>query len=102
MGGLGQGLLAVFRVLCYGALVFVLAGFGSLILVSVLDVCPVLNEGGIRCNTPLYQSIAEFGVTAMLLTVFTGLPGLLAMGGAFFLFRGILRWARGRRAPSSS
>lgn len=87
----------VLRVVCYVALAIVVSGIGAMVLVSMLDVCPTLHEGGISCNAPIYQHIAEFGMTVLLLTVFTGFPALLAIGGIVFLARDIAHWRRRRR-----
>ncbi len=93
------GILAFFvlRLVCYVALAIVVCGIGAMVLVSMLDVCPTLHEGGINCNAPFYQHIAEFGMTVLLLTVFTGFPALLAIGGIVFLARDIAHWRRRRR-----
>jgi hypothetical protein len=41
--------------------------------------------------TPLFDRVAQFSVAVVLLSVFTGLPALLALFGLFFLMREILR-----------
>lgn len=90
----------VLRLVCYVALAIVVCGIGAMVLVSMLDVCPTLHEGGISCNEPVYQHLAEFGMTVLLLTVFTGFPALLAIGGIIFLARDIAHWRRRRRQPA--
>ncbi len=97
------GLLALFvlRLVCYVALAIVVCGIGAMVLVSIMDVCPTLHEGGIKCNEPIYQHLAEFGMTVLLVTVFTGFPALLAIGGIVFLARDIARWRRRRSAAAS-
>ena len=75
----------LFRLICYLALVLVVSGVGSLILVSKLDVCPTLNESQIQCITPFYESLGNYGMGVTLITVFTGLPGILAIVGLIFL-----------------
>lgn len=95
-----KALAAVFffllRLICYVMLAIVIVGIGSMVLVSVLDVCPTLHEGGISCNAPLYQHLAEFGMAVLLVTVFTGFPGLFAIGGLIFLAKDIAAWRRRR------
>ena len=84
----------LFKFVSYLALLIVAAGIASLVLVFKLDVCPRLDEGGITCVTPFYEQIASFGVGVALATVFTGLPGLLAIAGVVFLVRDLLSLAR--------
>ncbi|WP_421856992.1 hypothetical protein [Oricola sp.] len=81
----------LFRWLCYAALAYVVAGFGSLILLSLMDVCPRLDTGAIECVSETYTSIAKFGMGAALISVFTGLPLLLALLGLFFLLRWLVK-----------
>lgn len=90
----------VLRLVCYVTLAIVVCGIGAMVLVSMLDVCPTLHEGGINCNAPVYQHLAEFGMTVLLVTVFTGFPALLAIGGIVFLARDIAHWRRRRRQPA--
>jgi len=90
--------LLVFKLICYLALLAVLAGIASLVFVSTMDVCPRLDEGDIACTNPFYESLASFGMVVVLATVFTGLPGLLALGGVVFLIRDLLNLRR-RSAP---
>jgi hypothetical protein len=87
-------LLFILKLPCYLALLIVLAGIASLVLVSVLDVCPMLNEGGISCATPFFESIATFGMTIVVMTAFTLWPALLAMGGLVFLIWDLLHLRR--------
>jgi len=86
-----------FRWLCYASLVVVLGGFLGAMLLSGLDLCPTFNEGGISCISPFYERLATWSMTVMLLTVFTGLPGLLAIAGAVQLIVRAVRWRRHRR-----
>lgn len=90
------------RLICYVMLAVVIVGVGSLVLVSVLDVCPTLHEGGISCNEPLYQHLAEFGMAVLLVTVFTGFPALFAIGGLIFLAKDIAAWRRRRSAGEAA
>lgn len=106
MRGVGHVLKIVLRLACYAGLAFVVAGFGALVLLSLLGLCPTLNEGNIRCISPGATSLAEFGMTVMLLTVFTGFPALLAMGGLVYLVldtgKLIKRWRGPATVPGQS
>ncbi|MCW2306767.1 hypothetical protein [Rhodobium gokarnense] len=82
------------KIASIAALILVVAGIGSLVAVTMLDACPTLNEGAIRCTSGTAQGFAEFGMTVLLLTVFTGIPGLLAVIGLGFLVRDLMRWRR--------
>jgi hypothetical protein len=87
--------LTGFKIVCYLALACELAAFGSLTALHSLGVCPTINEGGIECTAPAYESIASFGVMVVLMTVFTGVPGLLAIAGIVFLILWLVRrWRR--------
>lgn len=74
----------ILRVICYLALVIVLAGFVSLVGPFVLDLCREAGGGQIACDAPIYRSLYEFGFTVVMMSVFTGLPALLALGGVCF------------------
>lgn len=100
MKTIGTIALFVLRLVCYVALAIVVCGVGAMVFVSMLDVCPTLHEGGISCNAPVYQHLAEFGMTVLLVTVFTGFPALLAIGGIVFLARDIAHWRRRRQQPA--
>ncbi len=86
------------RIFCHLGLAFVLSGLAAMIIVSGLGVCPRFDEGAISCTTSFYTGVAQFAMTVMLLTVFTGLPALLALGGAVFLVIDLRRWWRRRAA----
>lgn len=89
----GKVLWVILKVMCYGALAFVVVGFISLVAPSMLGLCDEPVGTTIKCSDPLYRSIFEFGFTVVMLTVFTGLPGLLALGGVGFLIRDVF-WRR--------
>ena len=61
------------------------AGFAVLAVLGALDICPRLDEGGISCVSPAFEVIASIAMAIVLLSVFMGLPGLLALGGLIFL-----------------
>ncbi len=85
----------LFELVCYAALVFVLSGIVALIYVQAGGLCPRFDTGSVSCVTPQAKSIANWAMTVLLLTVFTGFPGLLAIAGVIFGLKRIGRW-RGR------
>src|SRR5258708_12827831 len=73
-----------------------IAGLGVLAFLGVLDICPRLDEGGISCVSPVFEVIASIAMAIVLLSVFMGLPALLALGGLIFLAFDLLRrWRKG-------
>ncbi|MGI9412749.1 MAG: hypothetical protein ACR2PM_03730 [Hyphomicrobiales bacterium] len=87
----GEIAYLVFRLICYGALIVVVTGIAIMVALSVLDLCPRLDTGSVSCNTPFQEELATVAMGIMLVTVFTGIPTLLALAGAFFLIRGLYR-----------
>jgi hypothetical protein len=81
----------VLRSLCYLAFGFLLAGLGTLAFIDASGMCTQLGASAVACLTPLFDRVAQFSVAVVLLSVFTGLPALLALFGLFFLMREILR-----------
>ena len=86
------------RIFCYLGLAFVLSGIAAMIIVSGLGVCPRFDEGAVSCTTSFYTGAAQYAMIVMLLTVFTGVPALLALGGAVILVMDLRRWWRRRAA----
>ena len=78
----------ILRVVCYLALAIVAAGIISLSGVFALDLCKQ-SGGTVTCSDPFYRKMYEFGFTVVLMSVFTGLPALLAIGGLVFAVRDI-------------
>ena len=87
--------LLVSRVICYAALTIVLAGAFSLFAPFLLDLCKVIRMSGkpflsssnqtggtIKCTAPFYRSMFEFGFTIVMMSVYTGLPAILACAWA--------------------
>jgi hypothetical protein len=93
---MGRTLLRILKIICYVALGALLAGFGALAVLGVLDVCPRLDEGAISCVSPAFEVIASTAMAIVLLSVFMGLPALLALGGLIFLAFDLLRRWRKR------
>ena len=75
----------------YAGLAFVATGIAAMVYASSGGRCPQFSTGGIKCVTPFAQSIAEYGFTVALLTVFTGIPLLLAFTGIGFIIWRIIR-----------
>lgn len=100
MKSFGSVLFLLFRLLCYVALVVVVAGFGAMIILTSTGVCPQLGTGGVTCATPFYQNLGEFSLAVMLVSVFTGFPLLLAFTGVFFAIRSFFLWRKSRSMPS--
>ena len=80
-------LFLVFRVVCYGALATVLLGLFGLIVFSQPEVCSSFSTGAISCKTPALEELAKLTMGLLLVSVFTGLPVLLALIGLFFAVR---------------
>ena len=93
-GGIKRIFSILLRLICYPALLFVGAGIGTLIVLSVSGLCPRLDTGGVTCTTEAAKTMANFGFSVVLLTVFTGIPGLLAIGGVIFAIKDVLRLVR--------
>ena len=89
----GQVIWMIIKVICYVALAVVLAGVISLFAPPMLELCSPLGGGTVKCTAPIYRSFYEFGFTVVMLTVFTGIPGLLALAGLVFLIRDVF-WRR--------
>ena len=90
---MGRTLLRVLKIICYVALGALLAGYAVLAFLGVLEICPRL--GGISCVSPVFEVIASIAMAVVLLSVFMGLPALLALGGLIFLAFDLLwRWRK--------
>jgi len=75
------------RIVCYPALVVVLAAGLALIFVSLNGQCPSISEIGVTCVTALSQYAADFGLGVVGFALNTGFPIVLALGGLIFLMR---------------
>jgi len=92
---IGRAAWWIVRVVCYGALILVVAGAISLFAPFLLDLCAQPSGGTVTCADPFYRSIYEFGFTVVLMSVFTGAPALLAFAGLVFLIKDIFWQRRG-------
>jgi hypothetical protein len=83
------------RFVCYAALAVVASGIAALVYVVKMGGCPRLDEGSVECISPFYEAVGGYGMSVVMATVFTGLPGILALAGLVMLIRGIWwRWGR--------
>jgi len=89
-------LMGLLRLACYLGLVFVLSGL--LAGLAAQGHCPRFDSGAVRCDSASFQSLAEWAMSVILLSVFTGVPLLLALGGLVFALIDARRWWRRRRA----
>lgn len=88
------------RVLCYASLAVVVWAFVTVQWLLGGD-CPTIHTGAVICNTPEAQETANTALGVILVTVFTGVPALLALGGLVFLVKDLWRLVRGKRDPAA-
>ncbi len=94
---MGKVLFLILRIVCYLALVLVLSSIVALVVAMTFGECAQGSGGGIDCTSSLAQGVVDAAFGMLLLSVFTGFPALLALGGIFFLIRAIaLKNARSR------
>ena len=72
------------RIACYAGLLLVAAGFAALYVAH--GDCPRLDTGAVICNTAAAQDLGNFALSVMLISFFTGVPLVLALGGLIYLF----------------
>lgn len=77
----------LFKTLCYLALIIVITGGAALFLPFIFDLCQNQSGGTVGCDAPIYRSIYEYGFTIVMMSVFTGIPILLALIGLVLLIR---------------
>lgn len=87
--------VGLLRVLCYLGLVFVLSGVAA--WAAAQGHCPRFDSGAVSCDSAEMQNLAEWAMSVILISVFTGVPLLLALGGLIFAMIDGLRWWRRRR-----
>lgn len=83
--------LSIFKWICYAALIVVAGGFLGMLVLSAGDFCSSLSTGSIKCGSETAQSLAELSFGIVLITIFTGIPGLLALGGVIFAIIALFR-----------
>jgi hypothetical protein len=86
------------RLICYPALVIVFAAGLALTVVKVNGQCPPMGDFAVTCATKFSERLANFGLTVAGVTLDTGVPIVLAVGGLIFLMRDVRRFFS--RAPS--
>lgn len=89
------------RIVCYGALAFALSGVVGMWLVNSFGGCESFNEAAIKCPASWSQGLAEWSLMVFILTIFTGVPLLLALGGVLFAIVDLVRWVRRRQQAAS-
>ncbi|MGD1888286.1 MAG: hypothetical protein ACFB01_14405 [Cohaesibacteraceae bacterium] len=89
-------LMLPFRLIGYAALITVTAAFAFVFSSEPLGLCRS-NGPGLTCSSDAWQSLADLGLSIMLLSVFTGLPLILAFAGLIFLSLDFARWLHRRK-----
>ena len=104
MGFVLSAAFLIVRLVCYAALAAVLFAIVSMALLLETGACSSISTGGVTCSTEQYTDIAGWSLAILLLTTFTGIPGLMAIAGVFFLLRKLFLWlvGRWRRPPDFS
>ena len=75
------------RLICYAALAVAAVALASWLFITVNGQCPPLSFIGVTCKTQFSEALAGFVLTGADITLTTGLPALLALGGLIFLVR---------------
>jgi hypothetical protein len=75
------------RLICYAALAVALATLAAWLFITVNGECPPLSVIGVTCKTKFSEALAGFVITVAEITITTGVPALLALGGLIFLAR---------------
>ena len=81
---------------CVAMLIVVVTAYVLLWLLPALGFCSNINTGGAACPGPISQGLAEFALSVLILSVFTGIPVLLALIGAVILCFRVVRHLRRR------
>ncbi len=88
-GNLVKRLLIVLEILSY----LFLLGLSLVFVLPAIGACFHISSGGISCRSPIFEDLAEFSLGLLLMSVFTGVPLILAFVGLIFLsmrvFRGL-------------
>ena len=96
MAALKTALLVLLKLACYAGLAVVISGIAVMVLLGYLGVCPRLDGGGaMECASPTITALAQYAMAVILVTAFTGIPGLFAIGGLIFLVRDVMRRRQG-------
>jgi hypothetical protein len=93
-----RAVFLILRLICYLAFIVLLAGGIALTVVSVNGQCPPINDFAVTCATRFSELLANFGLSVLGISLDTGVPIVLAVGGVIFLMRDARRFFS--RAPS--
>lgn len=85
----------LFKGLCYVTLALVLSGIAAILIVEGFSLCRALDDPARQCSSPFGSALVGWGTGVLMLTVFTGLPALLAIFGLIFLVRDLWHHFRG-------
>jgi hypothetical protein len=92
----------IIRLICYLALAFVASGIAAMVYVTYVGGCLRLDEGSVQCISPFYETLGSYGLGVVMVSLFTGLPAILAIAGLIFLIRDLWRWRRRRRENATA
>ena len=92
--------MVIVRVICYAVLIFVVAGVISLFAPFMLGLCSNAFGGTVSCSDPFYRQMFEFGFGVVLMSIFTGVPALLALAGLVFASIDLTQYSRSRSTRS--
>lgn len=76
-------LMGALRLVCYGMLALMLAFAAAMAVLLISGAC-VAAGPAYACTGQTAQTLADLALSLLLLSVFTGLPLLLALGGVAF------------------
>ena len=94
-------LLTIFKWICYAALALLAGSFFGMLVLSGSGDCTRLSSAAIKCSPGIAQTFAELSFGILLVSVFTGIPAFLALGGVIFAIRAL--WKRfGPKPPDWS
>lgn len=94
-----KALRILLRLACYAGLLLVAAGFAALYVAQ--GDCPRLDTGAVICNSAWSQDLGNFALSVMLISFFTGVPLVLALGGLIYLIIDLRAWWKRRRRPAA-
>ncbi len=92
----GRGLFFILRIACYLALLVLVGSMAGLVLAMSFGSCTQSGDS-IACASSLAQVVANTASVTLLITSFTLVPLLLALGGIFFYIQALVRMLRRRR-----
>lgn len=93
--------MIIARVVCYMVMIIVVAGIFSLFVPFMLGLCRNTPGGTVSCADPFYRQVFEFGFGVVLMSIFTGIPALLALAGVVFAALDLTQYFRRRSAAKN-